>query len=277
MFLSQINYAILGKNENERVVFVHGMMAFAANWRKIATRLEDDYQCLIYDQRGHGRSFKPETGYSPEHFAEDLNKITDELGWTHFHLVGHSMGGRNVMVFAHRYPHKVRTLTIEDMGADKDEQSVTYYQNMLDRVPTPFSSKEAVRAFFSQDFEKNFRSKEPLGVLSTFLQANLEERTNSEGQVEYDWRFSKTAIYEIVREGHSRDRWLEVASFKMPVLLIRGELSHVFKAETYKKMLAVNPNIQGVEVPNTGHWVHYERHEEFVRLLRDFFRDSTAV
>ena len=62
-------------------------MAFSANWRKIASRLESEFQCLIYDQRGHGRSFKPETGYTPEVFAEDLYKITNELGWDRFHLV----------------------------------------------------------------------------------------------------------------------------------------------------------------------------------------------
>ena len=277
MFLSQFHYSILGQNQNERIVFVHGLMAFAANWRKIASRLENDYQCLIYDQRGHGRSFKPESGYSPEIFAEDLNKITDELGWDHFHLVGHSMGGRNVMVFAHKYPHKVRTLTIEDMGPDNDDKAVLYYKNMLDRIPTPFKTKEHIKTYFSNIFEKEFPAKEPISVLSTFLQANLEEKTAENGETFYDWRFSKNAVYEIVQEGHLKDRWLEVSSFKMPVLLVRGEKSHVFQAETFEKMLAVNSNIRGVEVSGTGHWIHYEKHEEFVQILRNFFSDTRGT
>lgn len=255
---------------------MHGLMAFAANWRKIASRLENDYQCLIYDQRGHGRSFKPESGYSPEIFADDLDKITTELGWDYFHLVGHSMGGRNVMVFANKYPHKVRTLTIEDMGPDKDEKAVLYYKEMLDQIPTPFHSKDEIRKYFSENFEKNFKSKEPIHILSTFLQANIEEKKGNDGSFLYDWRFSKNAVYEIVHEGHQKDRWLEVASFKMPVLLVRGQTSHVFKAETFDKMLAVNSNIKGVEVQNTGHWIHFEKFEEFVQLLRDFFRDSES-
>lgn len=266
MFLENFNYSVLGTNDNDRVVFVHGLMAFSANWRKIASRLQSDFQCLIYDQRGHGRSFKPDTGYSPEIFAEDLNKITTELGWNRFHLVGHSMGGRNVMVFANKYPEKVRTLTIEDMGPDAKTNAAVYYRNMLEVIPTPFKNKDEIKEFFSRRFFELFKSNEPSTVLATFLQANLEEK--SDGQ--YDWRFLKKAVYEIVEEGHKKDRWLEVASFKMPVLLVRGEFSHVLDMKTYQKMLEVNPQITGVEIKGAGHWVHYEKYEEFVLELRKF-------
>ena len=82
-FLSQFHYSVLGNPENpKKIVFIHGWIDFAANWRKIASRVENDFCCLIYYQRGHGRSFKPETGYSAQEFANDLNRITDEFGWT---------------------------------------------------------------------------------------------------------------------------------------------------------------------------------------------------
>ncbi len=267
MFLSNFNYSVLGTNESQRVVFIHGLMAFSANWRKIASRIQNDFQCLIYDQRGHGRSFKPENGYSPEIFAEDLNKMTEELGWDSFHLVGHSMGARNAMVFAALYPQKVRTLTIEDMGPDSDSKSVLYYQKMLNSIPTPFNSKEQMKQYFSMHFEKDFQSKEPISVLSAFLQANIEQVSDTSL---YDWRFSKQAIFETVREGHTKDRWNEIANYKMPVLLIRGENSHVFKRETFEKMLQVNPKITGIEIKQAGHWVHYEKYEEFTSILREF-------
>lgn len=274
MFLSNFNYSILGQNSSERIVFLHGMMAFAGNWRKIANRLEDEYQCLIFDQRGHGRSFKPETGYSPDIFAEDLNLITQELGWDRFHLVGHSMGGRNAMVFAHKHPEKVKTLTIEDIGPESDMRSILYYKEMLEQVPTPFHSREEIKNYFTQQFEKNFKAKEPISVLSTFLQANLEEKTDPTGLATYDWRFSKNAVYEMIRDGSVQDRWLEVSNFKMPVLLVRGEKSHLLSHETFEKMCAVNSNIHGVEIADAGHWVHYEKYEEFTEVLRDFLRDS---
>lgn len=267
MFLDNFNYSILGTNSSKRVVFVHGLMAFGANFRKIANRLEADYQCLIYDQRGHGRSFKPESGYRPEDFAEDLNKITDELGWTEFHLVGHSMGGRNAIVFADLYPQKLRSLVIEDMGPDADPTNYLYYQNMLNVVPTPFESKEAVKNFFDNEFNRVFQAKEP-AVITSFLQANIEEKPDGK----YDWRFSKQGIIDCVKEGHTTNRWREVEDFKMPVLLIRGEKSHVLKKETFDKMLQANSRITGVEIKGVGHWVHYEKYEEFTSELKQFLQ-----
>ncbi len=268
MFLDNFNYSVLGTNSGDRIVFIHGLMAFSANWRKIANRLEGEFQCLIYDQRGHGRSFKPETGYTPEIFAEDLNKITNELGWENFHLVGHSMGGRNAMVFANLYPEKIRTLTIEDIGPDADSKNYMYYENMLNSVPTPFQDKQQIKDFFNQKFAKDFTPKEAPSILSLFLQSNIEEKPDGL----FDWKFSKKAIISIVREGHQKDRWHEVSSFKMPVLLIRGQNSHVLKYETFEKMKQMNPNIQGVQIVGAGHWVHYEKYEEFTTVLKDFIR-----
>lgn len=270
MFLSNFNYSILGTNENQRIVFIHGLMAFSANWRKIASKLQTDYQCLIYDQRGHGRSFKPAEGYAPEDYAQDLNKITDELGWNSFHLVGHSMGGRNAIVFADLYPAKVRTLTIEDMGPEADAQAFQYYEKMLNSIPTPFLSRDEYKQFFAQDFENNFKSKEQISVLSSFLQANLEQVEEGPNKGQYDWRFSKQAIFGTAKEGHTRDRWQEVSDLKMPTLLIRGENSHILKRETFDKMLQSNHRIQGVEIKQAGHWIHYEKYEEFTAVLREF-------
>jgi pimeloyl-ACP methyl ester carboxylesterase len=266
------NYSILGDNSQQRVVFLHGLMAFSANWRKIASRIESEYQCLIYDQRGHGRSFKPEDGYSVDTLAEDLYRISEDLGWSRFHLVGHSMGGRVAMIFAHKYPEKVTTLCIEDVGADVSLNAYKYYENMLNIVPTPFTSKDEMNDFFQNKFLKLFTPSEAPDVLVTFLQANQEEK----GDGSYDWRFSKNAIIEIVKQGHVRDRWLEVSSFKMPVLLVRGENSHVLSADEFEKMLKVNPIITGAEIKGAGHWVHYEKYEEFTRLLLDFLRSHDA-
>lgn len=270
MYVDNFNYSILGSNTEQRIVFLHGLMAFSANWRKIATKLEDRYQCLIYDQRGHGRSFKPEFGYSLNDFAEDLHKITTELGWTSFHLVGHSLGARIAMVFADKYPERVRTLTIEDMGASVLPDSFKYYEEMLNIVPTPFASREAVKDFFENSFLERFRPNENPKVLLTFLQANIEEKESGV----YDWRFSKQAIIETARENHHRDRWREVSSFKMPVLLIRGETSHILSAEEYEKMLKVNPQITGIEIKGAGHWLHYEKYEEFTQFLVKFLSEN---
>src|SRR5690606_32763910 len=107
---------------------------------------------LTYDQRGHGRSFKPESGYSPEDYANDLEKILNELGWERIHLVGHSMGGRNALSFASRFPQRVISLVIEDISPESNPGDVARYEKLLNRVPTPFQSKKDAKDFLLNDF-----------------------------------------------------------------------------------------------------------------------------
>ena len=81
-YLDNFYHLLYGPEDGRRWVFVHGLMGYGQNWRKIISGLEASERCLTYDQRGHGRSMKPDVGYSPEDYADDLKRIVDELGWT---------------------------------------------------------------------------------------------------------------------------------------------------------------------------------------------------
>jgi len=263
--LENINYSVSGPAQGRRWVFVHGLMGFLNNWQKITSQLGVTETCLCYDQRGHGKSFKPDVGYTPEDYAQDLKDLTDALGWDRFILVGHSMGGRNVTVFASLFPEKVEKLVVEDIGPESNGSSQDYYQKLLDAVPTPFESREKARDFFKNEFASKVTTKEPPSVLASFLYANLIEK---EGQ--WDWRFSKKGILETVRVGRMQNRWKEVESLQMPTLWIRGSESKELRPEVYQQILGSNPMIRGVEIQGAGHWVHSEKPLEFSQALKNF-------
>lgn len=265
-YLANFHHQISGPENGRCWVFVHGLMGFSSNWGRTVRVLEKTERVLVYDQRGHGRSFKPISNYSPEDYAEDLNEIVKELNWEKFILVGHSMGARNCMVFASQHPEKLEKLILEDMGPEKEPGSINYYEKLLNSVPTPFKNRDDAKFFFQAKFPTMMKFNEPPQVLSQFLYANLE--TKEDGTM--DWRFSKEGILTTVREGHIRDRWAEVASFRIPTLIIRGENSSVLSKETYEKMLQINPIVEGVEVPNSAHWVHFDNPEIFNKLIQDF-------
>jgi pimeloyl-ACP methyl ester carboxylesterase len=56
----------------------------------------------------------------------------------------------------------------------------------------------------------------------------------------------------------------------MPTLLVRGENSEELSRENYQRMLASNSMLQGVEIPNAGHWVHADQTQAFVETLKEF-------
>lgn len=264
--LADFHHQFYGPENGRRWVFLHGLMGFLNNWRKIISGIEASERVLVYDQRGHGRSIKPATGYAPEDYARDLKDILDELGWDKIILVGHSMGARNGLVFCDRWPERVEKFVLEDIGPDSPPSDSEYYRRLLGLVPTPFASREAARSFFQNEFATKMPMKEKAETLGAYFYANMTDQ--SDGTV--TWRFSPDAILQSVDEGRKGDRWPELQRLKVPTLLIRGEDSPELTAATYARMLETNKMIHGVIVPKAGHWVHADQPQLVLNAIKQF-------
>lgn len=256
------------KGDIPKLVFLHGVMGYAANFRRIAKAFEDRFQVLVYDQRGHGRSFQPESGYSPEDYAMDLKEILDELQWEQVHLVGHSMGGRVAYHFAAHHSEQVTRLVIEDIGPSLEEARSSLVLRLLNAIPVPFASRRIAKAWFDKEFLEIFAQERQKVGLAAYLYANLTENERNEAV----WRFSERAIRESVEQGHSRQLWDDIKSLSVPTLLIRGGLSNDLPRAIFTQAIESNPLISGVEIIGAGHWVHSEQPELFIECLDRFFR-----
>src|SRR5919202_6536227 len=108
-----------GGRQGVPLVLLHGLRDQAHGWDAVAPGLVGHGHVLALDQRGHGASDWPPTGYAPEDFAADLAAFLDvlDLAATPPVVVGHSMGGRTALAFAARYPDRLRGLVVVDVGA----------------------------------------------------------------------------------------------------------------------------------------------------------------
>jgi pimeloyl-ACP methyl ester carboxylesterase len=265
-YLDNFHYQLLGPEDGPRLVFLHGLFGAAANWRTTMNAFKDRYQILAYDQRGHGRSFQPESGYAPEDYASDLAEILEELKWSEIHLVGHSMGARNALQFAADHPRWVSQLVIEDIGPNADQAAADRLKGLLEQVPVPFADKRSARDYLMNDFVESLGGGPQAKTTAQFFYTNIEER--ADGQA--DWRFYKAGMLESLQKARERDRWAEWKSLAMPVLVIRGERSQELDRETFAQMLERNSRAEGREVEGAGHWVHFEAPKEFIAVLEEF-------
>jgi non-heme chloroperoxidase len=79
------------------VVLIHGWPLSAQAWAPQVSALRAaGYRVVAYDRRGFGRSDKPESGYSYDALADDLQRVLDQCGLQDVTLVGFSMGGGEV-------------------------------------------------------------------------------------------------------------------------------------------------------------------------------------
>ena len=263
-----INYQIIGEDTSPKLVFLHGIMGQGRNWLSIAKKFSKDYQCLVYDQRGHGRSFHPKQGFHLEDYAGDLKELLKNIGWVEpVSLIGHSMGGRVALYFTHHNPELVKSLVVVDIGPVSDWQSMSEILEKLDFVPVPFASKIEARAFL----EGQFLEKYPNKMLMEFFYSNIIEQSG-----QYDWTFSKLLVRKTLELARYKDYWEEFKCLKVPTLLLRGGLSTDLRAEDFNKVLANNSNIEGREVAGAGHWVHAEKPLETIKIIEDFFNIAGA-
>jgi len=257
------NYQIIGSDSPSKFVFLHGILGRGRNWLGLAKKLSSTQQCLIFDQRGHGDSFKPEQGYQLHDYVEDLKDLLSQLNWSApINLVGHSMGGRVALTFADLYPMRVRRLCIVDIGPTSNWASMEAILEKIRFVPTPFADRQQARLFMETKFLDRYQDK----LLMEFFYSNLRSINNR-----YDWVFSKQGVRQTLESSRYRDYWAEFKNLKMPTLLLRGEKSQDLSREDYEQVLANNPNIKGQVVKGAGHWVHAEKPEETEVLLRQFF------
>jgi pimeloyl-ACP methyl ester carboxylesterase len=99
------------------VLLVHGLASNAMTWERVARLLNAvGHRVVAVDQRGHGRSDKPETGYGFEHVTSDLRSLVDALALERPIVAGQSWGGNVVLEFATRYPDAAAGVVLVDGG-----------------------------------------------------------------------------------------------------------------------------------------------------------------
>lgn len=103
---------------SQALVLLHGLHGHLAWWNYYQTpTLAQHYRVVTLDQRGHGKSFKPASGYSIETMADDLYELLGRLNLSQVHLGGASMGGMVSLQFALAHPEMVRSLILIDSYA----------------------------------------------------------------------------------------------------------------------------------------------------------------
>jgi pimeloyl-ACP methyl ester carboxylesterase len=111
----RLHYQRLGVPGAETVVLLHGMLVdnLSSLYLTLAPVLVRDMDVILYDQRGHGRSERPPSGYTIDGAVADLGALLDALGVNGpVHLLGNSFGALVAIEAALANPGRVRSLAL---------------------------------------------------------------------------------------------------------------------------------------------------------------------
>ena len=117
---------IFGPEDGMPVIALHGWLDNANSFARLAPRLSG-LRIVAMDFAGHGHSdHRPQgAGYSLADYAFDVLCVAEQLGWTQFALLGHSLGAIVSVVIAGSFPERVTRLALIDgivlrTGAEAD-------------------------------------------------------------------------------------------------------------------------------------------------------------
>jgi pimeloyl-ACP methyl ester carboxylesterase len=111
----RLHYWRTGANTSKpALVLAHGSSDDGLCWTNLAKEIQDGFDIIMFDARGHGLSDPPTPADPPDVQVEDLAGLIKALGLQRPILMGHSMGSASVAQFAAKYPDVPRAVILED-------------------------------------------------------------------------------------------------------------------------------------------------------------------
>jgi pimeloyl-ACP methyl ester carboxylesterase len=265
------------------IVFVHGfaldMGTFYFQRQALAER--GDHRLVFYDQPGHGRSSRLQSGtYDIAALGRSLAAVLDAtVPDGHIILVGHSMGGMTIMAFAEQFPewfgNRVTGVVLMSTSAGLFDKATLGVSNVVARVSAPFFplwDKAAKLGGGTIDRARvassdlawlltrryGFGDSQPSPSLVTFVES-MNSKTSAETLTKY-----LNTLYR-----HSRLPALS-ALRGVPVLVIVGTRDYLTPVTHSEQIIKELPEAELLKIENSGHVVMLEKSDEVNAALIPF-------
>ena len=115
--VNDINMYYETHGEGEPLVLIHGAGLETSTVGQLIQMFASKYKVVSIDNRGVGRTDKPDEPYSIEMMAEDTAGLMNAIGIKKAHFLGSSMGGRIAQMVAIKYPEMVKGLILTATAA----------------------------------------------------------------------------------------------------------------------------------------------------------------
>jgi len=249
-----LHYERQGKGPT--LFIIHGLFGSARNWRSLARRYARDFDVIAVDLRNHGQSFHdPQMDYPS--MAGDLLRLMDALALPRAHLLGHSMGGKTAMWFAHQWPERVDRLVVADIAP------VSYHHSYAGLIePVMQLDLSSIRS--RRDADEQLKAEIPDDAIRLFLLQSLEH-SDAGWRWQINWPAIRAHIDDITGFPDI-DGWC----IEQPSLFIRGGFSDYLRDEYWPLIERHFPKARLETIVRAGHWLHAEQPDAFFDITCRF-------
>jgi pimeloyl-ACP methyl ester carboxylesterase len=272
----RLHYVDWGNPAAPPLLLVHGGRDHCRNWDWIADALRRDWHVLAPDLRGHGDSqWSPDGNYSIAGYVYDLAQLIHQQELAPVTIIAHSLGGVIALRYAGIFPDCVtRLVAIEGLGASPRRLAAQARRGIAERMQHWIAEQRALsgrvpRRYASID-DAFRRMQEANAHLSPEQARHLTHygvNQNEDGT--YSWKFDNYVRAEPPYEmtvAEVQELWRRISC---PTLLVYGKESWAFNPlEDGRARYFRNTKV--VTIEDAGHWVHHDRLDAFLDLVRGF-------
>ena len=218
-----------------------------------------EYQLILFDNRGAGRSDTPDTPYTTKMMADDLAGLLDTIGIDSIHLMGISMGGMIAQQFALLYAERTRSLILgctycQGPDGNLTSEEVAQAKKQMSGLPVDEMMKETIRMCVSPKFIQD----NPNLIEELLKQMSIQPVT-PHGPVR-----QMQAIL-------THDTYGRLPEIEAPTLVVHGEVDRVVPVENARIIASRIPGAEMVTFANTEH-IFLEAQDEFNSVTLDLLR-----
>jgi lipase len=242
------------------VVCLHGVTSHARHFERLAQRLEDRFEVVALDLRGHGASpWEP-----PWHLEQHVEDVLERAPQERCTWLGHSFGARVAFEVAAVSPERVERLVLLDPAIHIHPAVGLHAAENARRDRSYASFAEAI----DRRYEESLLKRAPRDL----LEDELREHLVADGGGRWRYRYAQSAVVaaygEMSREPPPFER------VRVPTLLVLGEESYL----PYDHLLDAHAAALGAElrverVPG-GHTVLWDALDETAAAVESFLVSS---
>ena len=217
-------------------------------WQVVMNYLSAQYQCIAIDLRGCGDSDAPETGYSVDDMADDVEILLYTKDVQNFVLIGHSMSGKVALALAARQPAGLKKLVLISPSPPVPE-------------PIPDNDRKEMLATHGQQsaaeqaFEKITAKPVSADTKAQIIADNL--------------RTSTVAWDAWLQAGSKEDISDRMASITIPVSIVVGSEDRALPPDVQTRMvLPYLKNVTLDTVEGAGHLLPWEVPDELTEFIQ---------
>ncbi len=247
------------------VVLAHGFSDDGLCWTPVAEALQADYDVVMADARGHGRSEAPEDGYGSVEQAADLHDVIAALELRRPAILGHSMGAMTTLVLAGKYPDVPGAILLEDppdrwmATSETGSRDAAWQERMRTRL-TEQKQKSREQLIELERAANPGWSDAELGPWANSKQRLSLNVLNRQNDISMDWRATAQQI-------------------GCPALLITGDTERgaIVSKAAAAELQALVPRLRIAHIPETGHSIRRDRFERYMEVVRGFLAEVATL